>query len=155
MRCEKIWLQRKKCVYYPPISLLSLFSNFFKNVIYKRLTSFIEKEIIVSNNQVFFKNISTIITAFNDFYKELIQLLQKTKLTGSIFCDLSKAFNYVHHEICLKNTVLQDLQVSGSIATFKNSMCSNFSWDVVSYYNPLLLAYTIRGLMVSILGSVI
>ena len=87
---------------YRPISLLPLFSKLFEKVIAKRLSSYFEKNQIMTNHQFGFrKSYSTELAAIN-LYDTLLKNLDEKKITCTIFLDLAKAFDSVNHKILLK-----------------------------------------------------
>jgi hypothetical protein len=84
---------------YRPLSLHLL--KVFEKVIYNRLHYHIKVNNILTKEQYGFrKNPSTEISSYNLINNILIALNNKMWV-GGIFCDLTKAFNYVNHNILL------------------------------------------------------
>ena len=87
---------------YRPISLLSNFNRIFEEIMYKRMTSYIEQHDLLYPSQYGFrKGHSTqhAILDINDIQANMNQRL----LSCGVFIDLKKAFDTVDHEILLNN----------------------------------------------------
>jgi hypothetical protein len=86
---------------YRPISLLTSFSKVFEKAFFNRATAcFNSNKLLVGNQFGFRKGIATDDAIFK-LINETLNALNNTKLVGSIFCDLEKAFAYVNHNILL------------------------------------------------------
>ena len=91
---------RKDINNYRPISLLPILSKPLERIMHNRLNSFLAKHDLLSHSQFgFIKNKSTT-DAMVDFLDK-INSHSKDKFILSIFCDLSKAFDCVNHNILL------------------------------------------------------
>ena len=87
---------------YRPISLLPLFSKLFEKIIAKRMTTYFERNEIMTNHQFGFrKSYSTELAAIK-LYDVLLKNLDEKKITCTIFLDLAKAFDSVNHKILLR-----------------------------------------------------
>jgi len=86
---------------YRPISLLTSFSKVFEKVIYKRLYHNVNSNNILAKEQYgFWNNSSTEIASYN-LINNIKKALNSNMWVGGIFCDLTKAFDYVNHNILL------------------------------------------------------
>ena len=85
---------------YRPISLLTSFSKVFEKVIYSRLHYHIKSSNILAKEQYGFRNSSTE-TALYNLINNILKVLNSKMWVGDIFCDLTKAFDYVNHNILL------------------------------------------------------
>jgi hypothetical protein len=86
---------------YRPISLLTSFSNVFEKVIYNRIQTHIKVNNILAEEQYGFRNnSSTEIASFN-LINNILEAFNNNVWVGGIFCDLTKAFDYVNHNILL------------------------------------------------------
>ena len=86
---------------YRPISLLTSFSKVFEKVIYKRLFCHINTNNILATEQYGFRSNSSTETVAYNLINNISEALNSNKLVGGIFCDLTKAFDYVNHNILL------------------------------------------------------
>jgi hypothetical protein len=88
---------------YRPVSLLSPFSKIFEKIIYNKLTVFLNNNNIFYNHQYGFRakhsTIHLIIHLLNHCSES--NNLSPSKLTLATFCDLSKAFDTISHNILL------------------------------------------------------
>ncbi|XP_072933417.1 uncharacterized protein [Epargyreus clarus] len=86
---------------YRPIALIPVLSKIFEKAIYVRIANFIEKHNILTPDQNGFrKNKSTSLSAFN-LINSILQSVDKRVRTTGVFFDLSKAFDFVSHELLL------------------------------------------------------
>ena len=86
---------------YRPISLLTSSLKVLEKALYVRLTKhFNTNKLLVGNQFGFKKGIATEDAIFK-LTNEILNALKNKTMTGSIFCDLEKAFNSINHDILL------------------------------------------------------
>jgi retron-type reverse transcriptase len=86
---------------YRPISVLTSFSKIFEKFIFNRLYAHVSLNNILSVEQHGFRRKRCTETAIFDLTNNILQALNDSKQVGGIFCDLTKAFDSVNHEILL------------------------------------------------------
>ena len=86
---------------YRSISLLTSFSKVFEKVICKRLYCHINTNKILASEQYGFRSNCSTETAAYNLINNIIEALNSNKWVVGIFCDLTKAFDYVNHNILL------------------------------------------------------
>ena len=84
---------------YRPVCSLSPFSKIFERIIYNRMLEFIDKNDIFSDTQYGFRKKKSTEAALLDFTKYIYDGLLHKQNIGSIFMDLSKAFDVIDHSI--------------------------------------------------------
>jgi len=88
-----------------PISILSHvlshIAKFFERLVHVRLSSFLEKNNILSNFQLGFRPAHSTQHAINYLHKKFVQALDNKEHVVAVFLELSKAFDTVNHEILL------------------------------------------------------
>lgn len=87
---------------YRPIALIPVMSKIFERVMYNRLLSFITKYNILHNNQFGFRKNSSTSLACYHLIKEVTESLDKKTPMVAVFLDMSKAFDFVNHDILLQ-----------------------------------------------------
>ena len=84
---------------YRPVCSLSPFSKIFERILYNRMLDFIGKNNIFSDSQYGFRKKKSAETALLDFTNYTYGGLTAKQNVGSIFMDLSKAFDVIDHSI--------------------------------------------------------
>ena len=85
---------------YRPVSLLTSFSKIFEKVIYNKLLQHAQVNIITMDQYGFINNSSTELAMFKLTNQILTNINKKDAVCG-IFCDVSKAFDTLNHEILI------------------------------------------------------
>jgi hypothetical protein len=93
--------QHKEMNNYRPISLLTSFSKILEIIMFKRLVQHLESNNILTSAQFGFRKGVHIEDAIFSLLNYIITLLDQRKYVGGIFCDLTKAFDCVNHNILL------------------------------------------------------
>lgn len=96
---------------YRPITLPFSFSKIFEYAYLDRLKLFLNKFKVLSNNQHGFRSGMSTITAMHSFYEEVIRCIDAGECPVGVFCDLSRAFDCVNHDILLNK--LYDYGIRG------------------------------------------
>ena len=89
------------CNNYHPISTLSHIAKVFERLVHVRLSSFLEKNNILSNFQLGFRPAHSTQYEINYLHEKFVQALDNKEHVVAVFLDLSKAFDTVNHEILL------------------------------------------------------
>ena len=86
---------------YRPIAILSVFSKLLEKIMYNRLSSFLKKFNILTDEQNGFRNNKSTITACHAFIETIQQALDNNLHAIGIFLDLTKAYDVINHNILL------------------------------------------------------
>ena len=89
-----------------PITILPVCSKIFEKCICKHLTDFLESNNLLSNHQFGIRSNQNTELAVKRFTDHVRKSMNDGKLTGSVFIDLSKAFDTLSHAQILENLPL-------------------------------------------------
>ena len=87
---------------FRPISLLSVFSKLFEQILKNKMLEFIIENNILTSFQFGFKANNSTELATTSFYDNLLNNINESKTTCSIFLALRKVFDSENHSILLK-----------------------------------------------------
>jgi len=85
---------------YRPMSLLTSFSKVLQKALYNRITEHLNTHNLLVGNQFDFRKGTVTEGAIFKLTNEILKALNNKILTGSIFCDLEKAFDLVKTFYC-------------------------------------------------------
>jgi len=108
---------------YRPLSLLTTISKILEIIMYKRLAQHFESNKFLTSAQFGFRKGFRIDDAVFSILNGTIILLDKQKHVGGIFCDLTRAFECVNHNILLHK--LQYYGITGSSLSWFKSYLEN------------------------------
>ena len=86
---------------YRPITVLPILSKIMEKGIYNQLTVYLEKNNLLSSRQFGFRKGKSTELAATLFFDDVHRAMDRGELTGTIFIDLSKAFDTVSHSVLL------------------------------------------------------
>ena len=86
-------------VNYRPNSLLTAFSKILEKIIYKRFYSYLIRNKLLCEEQFGFRQKLSTSNAIYKLINSILLPLEKNNFVGGHFCDISKAFDYVNHEL--------------------------------------------------------
>ena len=108
---------------YRPITLIPIMSKIFEKAMHKRLSSYLNKYKLIKNEQYGFqKGKSTTLAAF-DLVHNILVNIDKKKQTIVIFFDMSKAFDFVSHDLLLQK--LENYGIRGPALQWLEQYLSN------------------------------
>ena len=87
---------------YRPISVLSQLNKIFEKLIHERMMAFIDKHNILSKTQFGFRKGHSTSHGISHLNEQIIENIEKQKVTAVLFMDLKSAFDTVDHNILLK-----------------------------------------------------
>ncbi len=87
---------------YRPIAVLSSISKIIEWIFKNKIDKFLQKNKLLDNNQLGFKNKVGADTALIEFVTELANEVDKGKIVVAIFFDIAKAFDTIKHDVLLK-----------------------------------------------------
>ena len=108
---------------YRPISILNTMSKIFEKLIYKRVSGYLAKFNIISENQFGFRNNCSTADAVLSFTNQVYDSLRNKNSFIAIFLDFSKAFDTVQHDLLLSK--LEKLGFRGCAFSWFQSYLSN------------------------------
>jgi len=83
------------------MSLLSPFNKLFEKLLYNRLYSYVEQNKMLSDSQHGFHSGLSTSMAIYDIHENLLKNHEEKYTTCAIFCDVSKAFDTIDHNMLL------------------------------------------------------
>ena len=86
---------------YRPVSILSSISKILERVVHNQLYGYLNQNRLLSQCQSGFRKLHSCETALHSVTEDWIDSIDKKQQTGVIFCDLSRAFDTLNHDILL------------------------------------------------------
>lgn len=86
---------------YRPVSLISILAKVYEKVIYKNMLSYLETNKILIKNQKGFRKGQSMNLAIYELLSIVLKAMDKSKPVIALYMDLTKAFDFVNHNILL------------------------------------------------------
>lgn len=113
---------------YRPVTLIPIFSKLFEKVMHNKLSSFLSKYNIITENQYGFqREKSTTLATFN-LVNDILHRLNDDNYVTILFFDMSKAFDFVSHKLLM--TKLYTYGVRGPAYNWVQTYLKNRSQTV-------------------------
>lgn len=106
---------------YRPISLLPVFSKIIEKCMASRMALFLEENLLLNDQQFGFRSGRSTVLAILDLVSFILDGFESREHVGAVFCDLSKAFDCVSHELLIKKLDYYKFS-EGSVALLKSYM---------------------------------
>lgn len=87
---------------YRPISLLPLIGKVFEKILKLQIDSYLVEHDILNGSQFGFRRGMSTALAISDLVEFIYDNFEANRISGAVFCDLSKAFDCVSHGLLLK-----------------------------------------------------
>ena len=107
---------------YRPVSLLPVISKVLEKLVHKRISSFIQKKMLLFDSQFGFRCKHSTIDAILEFIGKVIKGFDRGDKTLAVFLDLSKAFDTLPHKTLLKK--LENFGIRGKALQWFESYLS-------------------------------
>lgn len=131
---------------YRPVTVPYCFSIMFEYCFLNRLLSYLNSKGILSDYQHGFRTNRSTLSAINYFYDKLISYIENGECPIGIFCDLSRAFDCVKHNLLLSK--LSEYNINGVPLKWIQSYLSNRSQYVKLFHYK-------NGLMSSVISKTV
>ena len=109
----------KKIENYRPISLLPLPGIFLEKLIHSQLSSYLENNDLLAENQFGFRKQRSTSHAISQLLNQVYTNINKSAITAAVYIDFSKAFNSVQHSTLM--TKLSKLNLSAHVISWISS----------------------------------
>lgn len=94
--------EKSDCTNFRPIAILSTFSKIFEKIIVKRLNDYLTRYNLISKCQFGFRPHFTTELAIHTLCQNIYNALDNKLYQLTVFCDLSKAFDTIDHDILIE-----------------------------------------------------
>ena len=139
---------------YRPISLLPVFSKIIERLIYNKIFEFLVRYEILFESQFGFRAGHNTMHATLDFIKTIEDSIEAGNFAIGIFCDLSKAFDTLNHEILLEK--LEHYGIRDTALTwFKSYLDGRHQYVELNGYKSTTLPLEVGVPQGSILGPLL
>ena len=108
---------------YRPISLIPVFSKIIEKLIYNKIFDFLVRSETLFKSQYGFRKAHNTTHATLDFLQTVEAALKEDEYAVGVFCDLSKAFDTLDHDILLAK--LDHYGIRGNLLSWLESYLSN------------------------------
>ena len=113
---------------YRPISTLPVFSKILERAVHTMVYAYFQENNLLSNHQSGYRPLHSTSTCLIDVTNRILQNIDRGRLTGMIFLDLTKAFDTIDHDVMLNK--LLDLGFSDTALVWFRAYLSNRTQSV-------------------------
>ena len=92
---------KTECGNYRPVSIIPAVAKFFKQLVYRQLSEFLEANQLLSTNQSGFRTHHSTETALLHSSNQYLVNMDRSFIKGVLFLNLKKAFDTVDHKILI------------------------------------------------------
>ena len=96
-------------IFYRPISVLPIINSIFEHHISICLVNYLESNSLLYNHQSGFRKLHSCQTTLTKIVDNWLHAINNSETVGTVFLDLTKAFDLVNHKLLFKNLQLISL----------------------------------------------
>jgi hypothetical protein len=132
--------KKNTCTNYRPISIISSTSKKYENIMYRRLSKYLEDNNLLSGSQHGYRGNRSTQSAVLEFTNQIRKAGDCKKYSGLVFVDFQKAFDMIDHEILIQQ--LSDLGIRNENlqwfkSYFQDRQITVRNGKSISKFNPL------------------
>jgi hypothetical protein len=132
--------KKNSCTNYRPISIISSTSKIYENIMYRRLSKYLEDNNLLSESQHGYRRHRSTESAVLEVSNHIRKAGDSKKFSGLLFVDFQKAFDMINHDVLLQqlsNLGIRNQNLEWFKSYFKNRQIAVRNGQSLSEFKPI------------------